>query len=94
MQTYIVLGRLLPSANRDRETSIEARNRIWAEFQKKGMRFRAFNTLGPFDIVTIVESPSEELAMKFFTTAWGTGDIETTTLRAYSDEELDSFRKG
>jgi uncharacterized protein with GYD domain len=92
MQTYIALCHLTGQAKRNRTESLKSRAKTWAEFQKKGMKITAYDTLGPYDVVMIIESPSEELALKFLGAAGASGNIETTTLRAFSDEEMEKFR--
>jgi uncharacterized protein with GYD domain len=92
VQTYIVLCHLTAQAKRDRATSLKSRAKTWGEFQKKGMKITAYDTLGPYDVVMILESPSEELALRFLAAAGASGNIETTTLRAFSDEEMGKFQ--
>jgi uncharacterized protein with GYD domain len=91
MQTYIALCHLTAQAKRNRAESLRARDKTWGEFQKKGVKITAYETLGPYDVVMIIESPSEELAFKFLGAAGASGNIETTTLRAFSDEEMKRF---
>lgn len=91
MQTYIVLCHLTAQAKRNRPESLKSRDKTWSEFQKKGMKLTAYDTLGPYDVVMIMESPSEELAVKFLAAAGASGNIETTTLRAFSAEETGRF---
>jgi uncharacterized protein with GYD domain len=88
MPTYVVLGHLTMQAKRNRAESLRARDKTWSEFQKQGMKITAYDTLGPYDVVMILESPSEELALKFLAAAGASGNIETTTLRAFSNEEM------
>lgn len=88
MQTYIVLGHLTLQAKRDRAESLRTRDKLWAEYRKQGLKFTPYDTLGPYDVVTIVESPSEELALQYLEAAGATGNIETTTLRAFTAEDI------
>ncbi|MGD0249379.1 MAG: GYD domain-containing protein [Thermoplasmata archaeon] len=92
MQTYVVLCHLTAQAKRNRAESLKSRAKTWSEFQKKGLKISAYDTLGPYDVVMILESPSEELALKFLAAAGASGNIETTTLRAFSEEEMEKFR--
>ena len=91
MQTYIVLCHLTPQAKRNRAESLRSRGQTWSEFQKKGLKITSYDTLGPYDVVVILESPSEEIALKFLAAAGASGNIETTTLRAFSAEELEKI---
>ena len=92
MPTYIVLGRLTPQAKRDPAAARKSRDQIWGEFQGKGMKFTPYTTLGPYDVINIVEAPSEELMLRFLMAAGASGNLETTTLRAYSAAEAERFR--
>ncbi len=92
MQTYIVLGHLTAQAKRNRAESLKSRDKTWSEFQKQGMKITAYDTLGPYDVVMILESPSEEIALRFLSAAGASGNIETTTLRAFGDAEMARIR--
>jgi len=91
MQTYILLCHLTPQAKRARGESLRAREQTWAEFLKKGMKITSYDTLGPFDVIVILESPTEELALKFLAAVGASGNVDTTTLRAYSREEMEKI---
>jgi uncharacterized protein with GYD domain len=92
MQTYIVLGHLTAQAKRNRAESLRSRDKTWGEFQKKGLKITAYDTLGPYDVVMILESPSEDIALQFLAAAGASGNIETTTLRAFSDADMSRIR--
>jgi uncharacterized protein with GYD domain len=92
MPTYIVLGHLTSQAKKNMEEALNARDRIWAEFQKLGVRITPYSTLGPYDVVNIVESPSEEIAMQFLMAAGASGNVETTTMRAFTAQEMAKIR--
>jgi uncharacterized protein with GYD domain len=55
------------------------------------MKITSYDTLGPYDVVVILESPTEELALRFLAATGASGNVETTTLRAYSREEVESI---
>lgn len=94
MPTYIALGRLTAQAKRNPEAALRSRDRILAEFQKKGFKITSYMTLGSYDAVLIIDAPSEELLVQFLMAAGATGDIDTTTLRAFAPSETDRFRAG
>jgi uncharacterized protein with GYD domain len=93
MPHYVVLGRLTPQAKRNPVESMKARDQLFEEFRKKGLKITAYLTLGPYDVVNVVEAPSEELMMKFLLSAGQQGNIETTTLPAFTQEDSDRFRR-
>jgi uncharacterized protein with GYD domain len=45
-------------------------------------------TVGPYDIVTVIEAPDEESLTAFLLELGSWGNIRTTTLRAYNREEM------
>ena len=45
-------------------------------------------TVGPYDLVTIVEAPDDESGSAYALDAGSRGEIRTTTLRAYGREEM------
>ncbi|HTW76764.1 MAG TPA: GYD domain-containing protein [Thermoplasmata archaeon] len=94
MPTYILLGRLTALAKTHPAESLKARDQIFAEFQKKGLKITYFMTLGPYDVVNIVEAPSEELMIQFLVAAGAQGYVDSVTLRAFSPQEADRLRTG
>jgi uncharacterized protein with GYD domain len=47
-----------------------------------------FWTVGPYDLVTIAEFPDDATATAFLLALGSVGNVRTTTLRAYSAEEM------
>jgi uncharacterized protein with GYD domain len=45
-------------------------------------------TVGPYDLVAIVEAPDDESATAFLLEVGSIGTVRTTTLRAYNREEM------
>ena len=45
-------------------------------------------TVGPYDLVAILEAPDDESATAFLLEVSSAGNIRTTTLRAYDREEM------
>ena len=45
-------------------------------------------TLGEYDIVGILEAPNDEAAMEFGLKVGSLGNIRTTTLKAFTEEEI------
>jgi uncharacterized protein with GYD domain len=94
MPHYVVLARLSPQAKRSPAESMRSRDELFDEFRKKGMKITSYMTLGPYDVVNIVDAPSEDLMMRFLVAAGQQGNIETTTMPAFTQEESDKIRKG
>lgn len=47
-------------------------------------------TIGPYDLVAISEFPDDETATAYLYAIAGTGAIRTTSLRAFSEDEIGS----
>ena len=45
-------------------------------------------TLGPYDIVATLDAPDDETLMATFLNVVGQGNIRTTTMRAFSADEM------
>ncbi|TYC00265.1 GYD domain-containing protein [Micromonospora sp. WP24] len=46
-------------------------------------------TVGPYDLVAVVEAPDDETASAALLQLGGAGNVRTTTLRAFGREEID-----
>lgn len=94
MPTFIALGRLTSQAKQNPAASVRHRDQVHAEFQKKGLKLTSYMTLGPYDVVLIVDAPSEELMMQFLMAVGSGGNLDTTTMRAFTSQESDRLRPG
>ncbi|GAB3245599.1 GYD domain-containing protein [Micromonospora halotolerans] len=48
-------------------------------------------TVGPYDLVAVVEAPDEETGTAALLKLGGAGNVRTTTLRAFGREEMDGI---
>jgi uncharacterized protein with GYD domain len=56
---------------------------------KAGVSFREiYWTVGPYDLVGILDAPDDETATAVLLTVGGQGNIRTTTLRAFNADEM------
>ncbi len=92
MPSYIVLVKLTPRAKQNMPEALKARDRTWSEFEHHGLKITPYSTLGRFDSVLFLESPTEELVVRFLMAAGASGNIETETLRAFSEAESQKLR--
>ena len=58
------------------------------EAERIGGKFTIYWTFGKYDIVCILEAPNDEAAMEFGLKVGSLGNIRTTTLRAFTEEEI------
>jgi uncharacterized protein with GYD domain len=61
-----------------------------SEAEKIGGKFTSYWTFGKYDGIGILEAPNDEAAMQFGLKISSFGNIRTTTLRAFTEEEIAS----
>jgi uncharacterized protein with GYD domain len=64
----------------------EAANQLMAKFG--GGLKEIYWTVGPYDIVAVSEAPDDESASAFALTLGAQGNLKTTTMRAFSGDEM------
>ncbi|MFZ5809902.1 MAG: GYD domain-containing protein [Chloroflexota bacterium] len=95
MPAYIVLINLTDQGIRtikDDPNRVDQAERI---AQKEGVRIvTEWWTMGQYDAVMVAEAPNDETMNRFLLGAGRQGNIRTTTLRAFTREEIDTILKG
>jgi uncharacterized protein with GYD domain len=88
--TYITLINWTDQGVRSVKDTLERSERVAEDAEKKhGARFeRIYWTVGPYDIIAILEAPDEESASALLLEDASQGNIRTTTHRAYDREEM------
>ena len=57
--------------------------------EKHGLKLeQAYWTVGPYDMVSIFEAPDDEALSAHLLEIGSLGNVRTTTLRAYNEEEM------
>ena len=88
MPTYISLGNWTEQGIRNVKDAGKRIDAARQMMKDAGGELKAFYmTMGTYDLVTIVEAPSDEVVGKILLTIGGLGNIRTTTLRAFSEAE-------
>lgn len=64
----------------------EAANQLMAKFG--GSLKEIYWTVGPYDIVAVSEAPDDESAAAFALTLGAQGNLRTTTMRAFTGDEM------
>ncbi|HZY56270.1 MAG TPA: GYD domain-containing protein [Rubrobacteraceae bacterium] len=89
MPTYVSLLNWTAQGIRNVRDTLERSDRAAEVAEKYGARFQQlYWTVGPYDIVSIIEAPDDEAATAFLLEVGSTGNVRTTTLRAYDREEM------
>lgn len=89
MPTYILLIKLTEQGMKEIKAApagIEEGIRVWEEMGGKLIGFYA--VMGEYDYVAIGEHPSEQAALTFVLRLSSGGNVRTTTLKAFTRQEL------
>jgi uncharacterized protein with GYD domain len=89
MPTYLVLYRFTEQGRKKIKESVKRAEQVRREHEAHGFKFLArYWTQGQYDLVSIVEAPSEEAMMAAMFNIAGAGNVVSETLRAFTDTEL------
>ena len=89
MPTYIGLLNFTNQGTRTiRETIQRAEGAQKLAQEHYGANLQTYWTVGPYDVVYILQAPDEESASAFLLDIGSRGVVRTTTLRAYDREEM------
>jgi uncharacterized protein with GYD domain len=94
MATYVILMNLTEQgikSIKDAPARVKATEKALVATGGKLISF--FLTMGQFDYVAIAEGPGDETAMVQLLGLGAAGDVRTTTLKAFSLEELEGLLK-
>ncbi len=89
MPTYVSLVNWTEQGVRTVKDTVNRRGQAEALAQKHGVKFaQVYWTVGPYDIVTVADFPDDESATAFLLAVSAQGNIRTTTLRAYTADQM------
>jgi uncharacterized protein with GYD domain len=89
MHTYIILAKLTDQGLKAIKNAPERIEESIKHFETMGGKVSGFYTvMGEYDYVAIFEAPSDEAFMTFLLRVSAGGNVRTTTLKAFTKEEL------
>ena len=89
MTTYIALMNWTDQGVKTARETVQRRDQADALAERHGARIeQVYWTVGPYDIVTIIETPDDESLTAMLLELGTGGNLRTTTLRAYDREEM------
>ncbi|MBV9819036.1 MAG: GYD domain-containing protein [Solirubrobacterales bacterium] len=89
MATYVVLIDWTDHGVHNFKDTVDRYEAAQEQMRALGAQFKdAYWTLGAHDLVTIVEAPDDETLAAGLLAAAGQGSIRTTTLRAFSADQM------
>ncbi|MGW3244885.1 GYD domain-containing protein [Streptomyces sp. NPDC001070] len=90
MPTYITLLSWTDQGIRAYKDTAERADAFGAALQELGGRLVSiYWTVGPYDLVAVVEAPDDETAAAALLRLGGVGNIHSTTLRAFDRNEIE-----
>ena len=89
MATYVTLINWTDQGVKNFKDTVDRYEAAQSQFEALGVRFTDVRwTLGPYDIVGILDAPDDESATAALLAVGGQGNIRTTTLRAFNASEM------
>ena len=88
MPTYVSLLNWTEQGVRNVNETLQRADSAAELAQKRGGSLQVYWTVGPYDLVAILEAPDDESATAFLLEVGTRGAVRTTTLRAYDREEM------
>ncbi len=88
MPTYITLINWTDEGISNVKETIHRADSAVEAAQQHGGSLQVYWTVGPYDLVGILDAPDDESATSFLLQIGMRGHVRTTTLRAYNREEM------
>ena len=89
MPRYVVLYRFTEQGAKNIRTTVSRARENRAENERRGFKIQTMLwTQGPYDLVAIVDAPSEEQMMGAMMNVVGAGNVSSTTMRAFDENEM------
>ena len=94
MPKYVVLYRFTPEGAKTIRETVSRARQTREENEKRGFKVETILwTQGAYDIVSIVDAPSEEAMMGAMTSVCGAGNVSSTTMRAFDEKQMEQILK-
>jgi uncharacterized protein with GYD domain len=87
-QHYIMLIRFTDQGIKNIKDTTRRADAARSEAERIGGKFTVYWTFGKYDGVGILEAPNDEAAMEFGIRVGSLGNVRTTTLKAFTEEEI------
>jgi uncharacterized protein with GYD domain len=90
MPTYVVLYRFTDEGRKDIKGTVRRAAEVRKANEERGFKVLAhYWTQGRYDLVTVVEAPSEDAMMGGLFNIAQAGNVHSETLRAFSDDDME-----
>jgi uncharacterized protein with GYD domain len=94
MAKYVVLYRFTEQGAKGIRETVGRARETRQDNERRGFKVQALLwTQGPYDLVAIVEAPSEEAMMGGMVNIVSAGNVTSTTMRAFDEQEMEKVLK-
>ena len=94
MPTYVVLYNFTDQGAKNVKGTVERVRDTRAENERRGFKtLGVYRTQGQYDLVAIVEAPDEQAMLAGLFNVAGAGNVRSTTLRAFTENEIEGVLK-
>jgi len=94
MPTYISLWNFTDEGIRNIKEARQRAQGTREHAEQLGVKFTAYMTMGPYDIVGLIEAPDDETLARLMLSIGARGTVRTTTMRAFTTEEGERILAG
>ena len=94
MPAYIVLWKFTDQGAKNIKETVQRSRQTREENERRGFKvIGLWWTQGEYDLVSVIEAPSEEAMMAGLLNISAAGNVRSQTLRAFSESEMESIIK-
>ena len=99
LPAYVVLHRFTDQGRRNMKRTVERAARLRRESEARGFThlgqfWRQYWTQGKYDLVTVIDAPSDEALMAWLFEVSEAGNVTTESMRAFTDGEMGAILGG
>jgi len=95
MARYISLLNWTEQGLRNAKDTLNRASAVRKAFQAKGSQLiDVYWTLGAFDVVVVFEAPDDEMATQLMMSVGMQGNVRSTTMRAFNEQDMAAIIKG
>jgi uncharacterized protein with GYD domain len=92
MPRYVVLYKFTTEGAKNIRDTVQRARQTREQTEKRGFKVQALLwTQGPYDLVSVIDAPSEEAMMGAMANVVAAGNVSSTTLRAFNDKEMEAI---
>ena len=92
MAKYVVLYRFTEHGAKDIRGTVARARQTREQNEKRGFKVQAMLwTQGPYDLVAVVEAPSEEAMMGGMVNVVSAGNVTSLTMRAFDERDMEKI---